>query len=94
MADIVIIVGIIGSVIFGLRKVIKTKVIKPYQVTKVKNIDYLINNCCSICLENYIINDKIATLGCDHQYHKKCIKKWFRKKNTCPICRFNVYSIV
>lgn len=28
---------------------------------------------CSICLENFVINEMVRKLTCDHMYHKKCI---------------------
>ncbi|CAA7028430.1 unnamed protein product [Microthlaspi erraticum] len=42
---------------------------------------------CTICQENYKIQDKIATLDCKHEYHVKCLKKWLVIKNVCPICK-------
>ena len=45
---------------------------------------------CVICLED--INGNNKTLQCGHTFHKKCIKKWFKKNNTCPTCR-NVHII-
>ena len=29
----------------------------------------------------------ISTLNCGHQFHTKCIIKWLKIKNNCPICR-------
>jgi hypothetical protein len=44
---------------------------------------------CSICLE--VIKKKgipsIRTLRCTHSYHKKCIDKWEKEAETCPVCR-------
>lgn len=44
---------------------------------------------CSICLENFLKNEKIIKLDCRHIFHKKCIKKWFKDKDqkNCPLCR-------
>lgn len=53
------------------------------------NNDLLLDECI-ICLEKYNINDKIVRLNCNHVYHKNCIKLWFKKKKTCPICRFDI----
>ena len=46
-----------------------------------------IENECSICLSSYEIGDLCAKLVCNHQYHKKCIDKWFDENITCPLCR-------
>lgn len=45
--------------------------------------------CCSICLENDMIEKDLFVLDdCKHEYHTKCIMEWFRKGNkTCPLCR-------
>lgn len=43
---------------------------------------------CSICLEEYVNMDRLATIkGCGHCYHDECIKKWLSIKNLCPICK-------
>lgn len=31
--------------------------------------------------------DEISILNCGHQFHTKCIIKWHKIKNNCPICR-------
>ena len=49
---------------------------------------------CSICLEDFKLNDKYIALECDesHIFHSGCdtcsgIKEWLKRKNTCPMCR-------
>lgn len=42
---------------------------------------------CTICLEDYIPNDKIIFLTCHHYFHQKCLAKWFNYKLNCPTCR-------
>ena len=44
---------------------------------------------CQFCLENYEI-DETVELCCEHNFHKKCILKWFEICDSfggCPICR-------
>lgn len=31
-------------------------------------------------------------LECGHLFHPKCIRKWVRKKQCCPVCRQPVYN--
>ena len=40
---------------------------------------------CPICLE--VLGTKYIQLECNHYFHKKCIKKWFKKDRSCPQCR-------
>jgi len=59
---------------------------------KIKENDSLLNNsdCCSICHDNYKINEFKRELNlCGHIFHKKCIDKWFFKNEhlECPLCR-------
>lgn len=49
---------------------------------------------CSICLENNFENsDPLRKLGCDHIFHKHCIKDWMKLNKTCPLCRKEVKKI-
>ena len=40
---------------------------------------------CAICLTN--ITKKMVRTGCNHTFHSKCLKKWQKRRNTCPCCR-------
>lgn len=60
---------------------------------------------CSICLENYSINnttdmslenvqkndDTPLKLYCGHIFHSKCINATFRNREICPLCRSEYY---
>ncbi len=45
---------------------------------------------CSICLDNYSIEDSIITTECMHRYHQSCLLKWIQEKRTCPICTTDI----
>lgn len=45
------------------------------------------NKICSICQCNFSLNEKLRLLPCMHFYHCKCISKWLRNSNKCPICQ-------
>ena len=59
--------------------------IESYIINKIliKKFNYLINETCSICLEN---NCNIKIL-CNHYYCSKCLTSWIKKNNQCPMCR-------
>ena len=41
---------------------------------------------CSICLDDFVVGDKIIYLPCFHYYHAKCIEKWMKNSDKCPLC--------
>ena len=49
------------------------------------------NECC-ICLEYF--ESKIIKLDCNHLFHYKCINKWRKINNKCPICRKPIKNII
>lgn len=45
---------------------------------------------CPICIETMEIGEgqeELASMGCEHTYHKDCIVEWLKINRTCPICR-------
>ncbi len=57
---------------------------KVYSITLYFQKRY-IKNLCTICYESNsfdIINTK-----CNHIFHNKCLIKWCKISNTCPVCR-------
>ncbi|KAJ4958923.1 hypothetical protein NE237_026034 [Protea cynaroides] len=43
---------------------------------------------CMICMDEFERGIEIAKLPCSHFFHSKCILKWLKNKNSCPLCRF------
>ena len=48
-----------------------------------------IDDSCSICLNNFQIEDSISTLPCSkrHTFHTICLEEWFFSNVSCPLCR-------
>ena len=42
---------------------------------------------CSICLEEFVVPNRIIVLACEHKFHSDCIKSWILQESSCPICR-------
>lgn len=45
---------------------------------------------CSVCWEQFVLNEKVRQLPCLHIYHENCIRPWLELHGTCPICRQNL----
>jgi len=44
------------------------------------------NDFCVICLDEFTPT-AIYQINCGHCFHDKCIERWLRLKQVCPICR-------
>lgn len=42
---------------------------------------------CSICLEEMKEGTEAVQLDCQHLYHTECVKLWFYRKDSCPLCK-------
>jgi hypothetical protein len=42
---------------------------------------------CTICLEEFVITNKVFRHQCNNKFHKDCILQWMRVKDTCPLCK-------
>lgn len=42
---------------------------------------------CSVCWEDFQLNEQVKKLPCSHVFHNDCICPWLSNHGTCPICR-------
>lgn len=42
---------------------------------------------CSVCWEDFQLNEPVRKLPCTHVFHTDCICPWLSNHGTCPICR-------
>ena len=42
---------------------------------------------CAICIDGVETNKMMIRLDCSHFYCNACIRKWFEKSKSCPLCR-------
>jgi len=42
---------------------------------------------CSVCMEDYKVDETVHKLPCDHLFHETCIVPWLELHDTCPVCR-------
>ena len=45
---------------------------------------------CAVCIKKFKTGCVIFKLPCKHVYHKDCMKPWFDKQSSCPLCRMNL----
>lgn len=45
---------------------------------------------CSVCKDNFEVNQIILKLPCKHIFHEECIMPWLKERNSCPTCRFEL----
>lgn len=45
---------------------------------------------CSVCKDEYELNQKIIKLPCSHLFHDDCIMPWLKERNSCPTCRYEL----
>ncbi|XP_068238164.1 E3 ubiquitin-protein ligase RNF13-like [Palaemon carinicauda] len=70
---------------------LSSRALKKLPVHKFKKGDPY--ECCAVCLEDYVDNDKLRILPCSHAYHSKCIDPWLTKnRRVCPVCKRKVIT--
>ncbi|ALC47114.1 CG11982 [Drosophila busckii] len=42
---------------------------------------------CSVCWDDFKLDESVRKLPCSHLYHENCIVPWLNLHSTCPICR-------
>ncbi|XP_052794903.1 E3 ubiquitin-protein ligase RNF115-like [Mya arenaria] len=42
---------------------------------------------CSVCMDDFKLDEEVRKLPCDHHYHNDCIVTWLKMHGTCPVCR-------
>lgn len=47
---------------------------------------------CPVCQDDYVEEDELLKLPCNHTFHPSCITDWLKINGTCPVCRFSLVS--
>jgi E3 ubiquitin-protein ligase RNF115/126 len=49
-----------------------------------------LKNICSVCKDEFDIDQILLELPCNHLFHEDCILPWLKERNSCPCCRFEL----
>ncbi|KAG4148189.1 hypothetical protein ERO13_D05G270820v2, partial [Gossypium hirsutum] len=49
---------------------------------------------CAICLEEFVEGEEVAWMPCGHGYHEGCIVKWLETNHICPLCRYEMPTLI
>ncbi len=68
--------------------------IRSLESIKIKKLSSdKVSETCSICIETFE-NDQpdsyCRELNCKHVFHKRCIDRWLKKSDLCPMCKTTV----
>jgi E3 ubiquitin-protein ligase synoviolin len=50
------------------------------------------NNICIICRDEMMVGDCKKLPGCQHIFHKSCLREWLVQQQTCPTCRSDIIT--
>ncbi|XWS23731.1 hypothetical protein CRYUN_Cryun28dG0040400 [Craigia yunnanensis] len=45
---------------------------------------------CTICFDELLDSDEVASMPCGHVYHSGCIVRWLETSHLCPLCRYQM----
>ncbi|KAF2359402.1 Zinc finger RING-type [Trinorchestia longiramus] len=48
---------------------------------------------CSVCMEDFILEESVKKLRCEHLFHEPCITPWLKMHATCPVCRTSLSDV-
>jgi E3 ubiquitin-protein ligase RNF115/126 len=66
--------------------------LESIEINEEKLIELKKNNLleCSVCKDEFEIKQIIKKIPCKHHFHSECIMPWFKNRNSCPVCRFEL----
>lgn len=63
-------------------------IVSNENIENIKNLSS--ESTCSVCKDEYEIDQSLLQLPCSHLFHDDCILPWLKERNSCPTCRFEL----
>jgi len=51
-----------------------------------------IENSCAVCKDEFQIEEECLLMPCNHHFHENCLIPWLKKRNSCPVCRYELLT--
>ena len=70
--------------------------IRKKKITNIKYEENMNYSQCTICIEEFILNENICILDCNHIFHIHCLNDWINIKYDnakCPNCNSNINTL-
>ncbi|KAK8941510.1 hypothetical protein KSP40_PGU021657 [Platanthera guangdongensis] len=52
-------------------------------------VTVVIDEVCAVCLEEMVAGVEVVWTPCEHLFHGECLRRWFERAGSCPLCRFD-----
>ena len=49
-------------------------------------------NSCAVCKDEFKIGEICLLMPCKHNFHGGCLMPWLNKRNSCPVCRYELQT--
>jgi hypothetical protein len=79
----------IGFVCKGFTKE-EIQLIPIIKFNKLNNDNSNAEEKCTICQFEYLKNEELRQLTCNHCFHPACVDEWLKKEKCCPNCKKEV----
>ena len=66
------------------------KKLKKFKINADKLKEFGIENTCAVCKDEFKIGEDCLLMPCNHHFHENCIMPWLSKRNSCPVCRYEL----
>ena len=64
--------------------------LEKFKINEEKLKEFGIENTCAVCKDEFKIGEECLLMPCNHHFHESCIMPWLSKRNSCPVCRYEL----